>query len=195
MFDGGDRRAAPARSRRQPAIHEAAGELDSTNGEDAAEAIMTTDTFAKQLAISVAAEGRTFTVGGMAKGSGMIQPNMATMLAFITTDAPLSPSCVRRDASFCGRPLVQPHHGRLGHVHQRHVHPDGEWRRRRPEIEQASPAYDAVALSGPRGGDRARADGGPGRRGRHEVRDRHRPGRGRPSPMLRYARSLSRTRR
>lgn len=73
-------------------IAEAAGVLDTTNGEDAAEAIMTTDTFAKQLAISVTAEGRTFTVGGMAKGSGMIQPNMATMLAFITTDAPLSPA-------------------------------------------------------------------------------------------------------
>ena len=72
-------------------IDEAAEGLDSTNGEDAAEAIMTTDTFAKQLAISVTAEGRTFTIGGMAKGSGMIQPNMATMLAFITTDAPIPP--------------------------------------------------------------------------------------------------------
>jgi glutamate N-acetyltransferase/amino-acid N-acetyltransferase len=69
---------------------EAAEALDSTKGADAAEAIMTTDTFPKQLAICVTADGRTFTVGGMAKGSGMIQPNMATMLAFITTDAPLS---------------------------------------------------------------------------------------------------------
>ncbi len=66
--------------------------LDSTAGDDAAEAIMTTDTFAKQLALTVTAEGRTFTVGGMAKGSGMIQPNMATMLSFITTDAPLAPA-------------------------------------------------------------------------------------------------------
>lgn len=73
-------------------IAEAGSGLDSRNGDDAAEAIMTTDTFAKQLAICVTAEGRTFTVGGMAKGSGMIQPNMATMLAFITTDAPLSPA-------------------------------------------------------------------------------------------------------
>lgn len=71
-------------------IAQAADLLDSTAGESAAEAIMTTDTFAKQLAISVVAEGRTFTIGGMAKGSGMIQPNMATMLAFLTTDAPLS---------------------------------------------------------------------------------------------------------
>lgn len=75
-------------------IAEAATVLDSRSAEDAAEAIMTTDTFAKQLAISVEVDDRTFTVGGMAKGSGMIQPNMATMLAFITTDAPLtSESC------------------------------------------------------------------------------------------------------
>lgn len=70
--------------------------LDTTAGDAAAEAIMTTDTFAKQLALTVTAEGRTFIVGGMAKGSGMIQPNMATMLAFITTDAPLdSGACDR----------------------------------------------------------------------------------------------------
>ncbi|MHB1017713.1 MAG: bifunctional glutamate N-acetyltransferase/amino-acid acetyltransferase ArgJ [Coriobacteriia bacterium] len=70
--------------------------LDTTAGDAAAEAIMTTDTFAKQLALTVTAEGRTLTVGGMAKGSGMIQPNMATMLAFITTDAPLdSDACDR----------------------------------------------------------------------------------------------------
>ena len=71
-------------------IAEAVELLDSTRGEEAAEAIMTTDTFVKQVALSVEANGRTFTVGGMAKGSGMIKPDMATMLAFITTDAPLS---------------------------------------------------------------------------------------------------------
>ena len=70
-------------------IGDAALALDSTRGEDAAEAIMTTDTFPKQVAIGVEADGRSFTIGGMAKGSGMIQPNMATMLAFVTTDAPL----------------------------------------------------------------------------------------------------------
>lgn len=73
-------------------IAEAASRLDVTNAAEAAEAIMTTDTFPKHLALRVVAEGRTFTVGGMAKGSGMIQPNMATMLAFITTDAPLAPA-------------------------------------------------------------------------------------------------------
>jgi glutamate N-acetyltransferase/amino-acid N-acetyltransferase len=52
---------------------------------------MTTDTFPKQIAVSLDVEGRTVTVGGMAKGSGMIAPNMATMLAVVTTDAPLTP--------------------------------------------------------------------------------------------------------
>lgn len=53
----------------------------------AAEGIMTTDTFSKELAVRVALDGVDVTIGGMAKGSGMIAPNMATMLAFITTDA------------------------------------------------------------------------------------------------------------
>jgi glutamate N-acetyltransferase/amino-acid N-acetyltransferase len=51
---------------------------------------MTTDTFAKQIALGVDVAGRRVTVGGMAKGSGMIRPNMATMLSVITTDAPLT---------------------------------------------------------------------------------------------------------
>lgn len=71
-------------------IAEAAGELDLVAGEDAAEAIMTTDTFMKTTGAALEVDGATYTVGGMAKGSGMIQPNMATMLAFVTTDAPLS---------------------------------------------------------------------------------------------------------
>lgn len=54
---------------------------------NAAEAIMTTDTFSKELAVRVNLDGVEVTIGGMAKGSGMIAPNMATMLAFITTDA------------------------------------------------------------------------------------------------------------
>lgn len=71
-------------------IPEAVSQLDSRNGDAPAEAIMTTDTFAKQCAVSLEVDGRTVTVGGMAKGSGMIAPNMATMLAVVTTDAPLS---------------------------------------------------------------------------------------------------------
>lgn len=53
----------------------------------AAEAIMTTDTFSKTIALETQIAGKTVTIGGMAKGSGMINPNMATMLCFITTDA------------------------------------------------------------------------------------------------------------
>jgi len=61
----------------------------------AATAITTTDTFAKQAANFVTVDGITYTVGGMAKGSGMIMPDMATMLAFVTTDAPLTTEACR----------------------------------------------------------------------------------------------------
>ena len=59
-------------------------------GGDAARAIMTTDTVPKHIAVSFEAGGKTVTVGGMCKGSGMIHPNMCTMLGFITTDAAIS---------------------------------------------------------------------------------------------------------
>ena len=78
------------------AIPEAAAALDNRSGTHAAEAIMTTDTFPKEIAITFDLNGRRITVGGMAKGSGMIAPNMATMIAVITTDAPLSPEAVER---------------------------------------------------------------------------------------------------
>ena len=63
--------------------------LSRDGGHQAAEAIMTTDTFAKEIAVSLPIHGRTVTIGGMAKGSGMIHPDMATMLGFLTTDAAL----------------------------------------------------------------------------------------------------------
>jgi glutamate N-acetyltransferase/amino-acid N-acetyltransferase len=71
-------------------ISGAAAALGVGGGPSAAEAIRTTDTFAKQCAVALSVDGVTYRVGGMAKGSGMIQPNMATMLAFVTTDAPLT---------------------------------------------------------------------------------------------------------
>jgi glutamate N-acetyltransferase/amino-acid N-acetyltransferase len=71
-------------------ISGAAAALAVDGGPSAAEAIRTTDTFAKQCAVALTVGGATYRVGGMAKGSGMIQPNMATMLAFVTTDAPLT---------------------------------------------------------------------------------------------------------
>ncbi len=60
------------------------------DGNKAAKAIMTTDTKEKEVAVTFEIEGKTVTIGGMAKGSGMIHPNMCTMLAFITTDAAIS---------------------------------------------------------------------------------------------------------
>ncbi len=68
-------------------ITEAAGLLHGGSCEDAAEAIMTTDTFQKQVAIHMTLDRKQATLGAIAKGSGMIAPNMATMLCFLTTDA------------------------------------------------------------------------------------------------------------
>ena len=59
-------------------------------GNAAAKAIMTTDTHEKEVAVTFEIGGKTVTIGGMCKGSGMIHPNMCTMLAFITTDAKIS---------------------------------------------------------------------------------------------------------
>lgn len=70
-----------------PGIAEAAYNLSKDGGGPAAEAIMTTDTELKEAAVSFSINGKNVTIGGMAKGSGMIHPNMATMLCFITTDA------------------------------------------------------------------------------------------------------------
>lgn len=70
-------------------IHALTGRLDRADGAKAAEAITTTDTHPKHASCTVTVEDRTFTIGAMAKGSGMIHPNMATMLAFVATDAPI----------------------------------------------------------------------------------------------------------
>lgn len=60
------------------------------SGHEAACAIMTTDTKPKEVAVTFEVEGKTVTVGGMCKGSGMIHPNMCTMLSFVTTDCAIS---------------------------------------------------------------------------------------------------------
>lgn len=64
-------------------------------GTNAAEAIMTTDTVSKQSAVRVEVNGKTFSVGGMSKGSGMIHPNMATMLSVTTTDVAIEPDVLQ----------------------------------------------------------------------------------------------------
>lgn len=68
-------------------VHMTEIELVDDGGMDLAKAIITTDTRLKTRAVSFEVGGKTVTVGGIAKGSGMIHPNMATMLAFLTTDA------------------------------------------------------------------------------------------------------------
>ena len=74
----------------------ASGCLSTSGGAAAARAIMTTDPFPKEAAAVVTTQGGEFRVGGMAKGSGMIEPMMATMLGFITTDAGVDPAVLQR---------------------------------------------------------------------------------------------------
>lgn len=69
------------------------------SGTDAAKAIMTTDTCEKELAVQIEVGGTVVTIGGMAKGSGMIHPNMCTMLAFITTDAVIGKEVLQKALS------------------------------------------------------------------------------------------------
>ncbi len=75
-------------------IDELVGGLGN-NGDFAAEAIMTTDTVSKQVAVEFQVGGKVCKLGGIAKGSGMIHPNMATMLVFITTDCAITPKALQ----------------------------------------------------------------------------------------------------
>ena len=77
-------------------------ELVASLGSDpspAAQAIMTTDTMDKQFAVEFTADGKKCVVGGIAKGSGMIHPNMATMLVFVTSDVDISPEMLQKALS------------------------------------------------------------------------------------------------
>jgi glutamate N-acetyltransferase/amino-acid N-acetyltransferase len=76
-------------------IQAAVAALAPDGGLDAAVAIMTTDTRPKHIAVQVDVGGRSVTIGGMAKGAGMIHPNMATMLAYVTTDAAIAPELLQ----------------------------------------------------------------------------------------------------
>ena len=77
-------------------ISDARAALSSAGGPAAARAIMTTDPFPKEASAEITTPAGTFRVGGIAKGSGMIEPNMATMLGFLTTDASVSPELLQR---------------------------------------------------------------------------------------------------
>lgn len=69
--------------------------LDSDAGSSFAKAIMTTDTMSKEIAVSIKIGEKEVIIGGAAKGAGMIHPNMATMLAFISTDAQIEPATLK----------------------------------------------------------------------------------------------------
>ena len=77
-------------------IQSAAVALAVGAGGEAARAIMTTDPFPKEASVEITSAAGTFRVGGMAKGSGMIEPNMATMLGFVSTDAAVAPALLQR---------------------------------------------------------------------------------------------------
>lgn len=70
------------------------------NSDDAATAIITTDTYKKEAAVEMILDGKTVRIGAIAKGSGMIHPDMATMLVFVTTDAVISPALLQKALLF-----------------------------------------------------------------------------------------------
>lgn len=96
------------------ALHTTAKFLSVHGGADAARAIMTTDTFSKETAVEFELNGKPVRIGGMAKGSGMIHPNMATMLGFITTDVAIE------------QPLLQKAIARAGEISFNRVTVDGD---------------------------------------------------------------------
>ena len=73
--------------------------LSMDGGKAAAEGIMTTDTVMKEVAVEFQLDGKTCHIGGIAKGSGMIHPNMATMLVFLTTDCAIAPAMLQKALS------------------------------------------------------------------------------------------------
>ncbi|MHB9094357.1 MAG: bifunctional glutamate N-acetyltransferase/amino-acid acetyltransferase ArgJ [Eubacteriales bacterium] len=79
-----------------PGIADAAVQAGREGGGDAALAIMTTDMVPKETAVQFELDGKKVTIGGIAKGSGMIHPNMATMLAFVTSDANIDPCMLKQ---------------------------------------------------------------------------------------------------
>lgn len=79
----------------EPGIRQAAKVLSTDGGPAAAEAIMTTDVWIKHWTVRITVDGRPVIVSGMAKGAGMIEPNMATMLAFCMTDAAIAPDALQ----------------------------------------------------------------------------------------------------
>ena len=123
----------------------AATEQGST---DAATAIMTTDTHKKEYAIQFELGGKTCTVGAIGKGSGMIAPNMATMLAFYTTDAAVSPALLEKALKTVVPGHLQPDERGPGYFHQRHPDHHGQsGLAGNPEITEENADYDAFVAA------------------------------------------------
>ena len=80
----------------EAAVPDLAASLSREGSSEAAEAIMTTDTYKKELAVKFSLGGKDCVVAGIAKGSGMIHPNMATMLCFLTTDVDIEPMLLKK---------------------------------------------------------------------------------------------------
>lgn len=83
----------------EASIAECPGALKNNGSKRAAEAIMTSDTFPKEMAVEFEVDGKAVRLGGIAKGAGMIDPNMATMLCFLTTDAVIDKKELQRALS------------------------------------------------------------------------------------------------
>ena len=148
----------------------------------AAEAIMTTDTRPKEAALRVEVNGRSVTMGGIAKGVGMIEPHLATMFCFIATDAAVARGAlagvVRRsvDRSF-NRATVD-----CDTVDQRHGGRAGQRAGREPRRSRSAGGGCGSSRAGARGPhDPPGPDAGGRRRGGDQAGDGHRPGRGQPA--------------
>ncbi len=107
-----------------------AGGLSPNGLPDLARAIMTTDTRPKTAAREGSAGGVSYSIVAVAKGAGMIRPDMATMLCFICTDADIPVSESSTGAEAVGGRVFQPHHHRRGFQHQRHGDSHGQRRLR-----------------------------------------------------------------
>ena len=110
---------------------------------DAARAIMTTDTFPKVATATVKIGGAQVTINGMAKGAGMIAPDMATMLSFVFTDAPIARPHCRRCCSRRRRGHLQRDHDRQRYVDLRHA---AAVRDRRGGQARCAEDFDAPAI-------------------------------------------------
>ena len=170
--------------------------LGRANWEQAARTIATTDTFPKAATATAVIDNAPVAINGIVKGAGMIAPDMATMLAFIFTDAVIAPAVLQAAGRGIRRPIVQLHHRRLGHIDQRHRAGVRDRRGGPCADRRCQRTADRLFPRGARQGDAGpRAAGSEGRRGHLEVRHGPRFGRRRRSFARDGSASPSPTRR